>query len=102
MFQVSVADVEVKYRTVEVPETCPMCGSRLTGPTGGRWAPVRELNLASSNFYGTFGDDPERPFDVDAESGAEEPSDGIWVVFGYECAGCGELLASGAVDVSQS
>ncbi len=33
MLPVSLADVAVKYRQVEVPEDCPMCGARLE--TGG-------------------------------------------------------------------
>ena len=36
MLRVNVADVTVKYRTVEVPEVCPMCGSRLAAPLHGR------------------------------------------------------------------
>ena len=29
MTTISVADVDVKYRSVEVPDSCPMCGNRL-------------------------------------------------------------------------
>jgi len=98
MLLMCVADVEVKYRTVEVPEVCPMCGARLTAPSSGHLAPVRELNLASSNFYGAFANDPEHPFDVDSEAGEEHPSDALWVAFAYECASCGELLATGTIE----
>jgi hypothetical protein len=98
MLLVSVADVEVKYRTVEVPEVCPMCGVRLTNGPEGREAPVRELNLASSNFYGCFANDPEHSFHVDPAAEEEQPSDALWVVFAYECTGCGELLATGAIE----
>ena len=98
MLQVSVADVAVKYRTVEVPEVCPMCGARFTGGPEGREAPVRELNLASSNFYGCFADGPEHSFHVDPAGEEEQPSDALWVVFAYECTGCGELLATGTIE----
>jgi hypothetical protein len=54
MLRVGVADVEVKYRRVEVPEVCPLCGSRLETGAEGRRVAVRELNLASANFLGTF------------------------------------------------
>ena len=101
MPHVTVADVSVKYRTVEVPDVCPACGARLMTPAGGRCAPVRELNLASSNFYGSFVRDHElQAFEVDPDSSEEHPSDALWVAFAYECACCGELLASGAVDAS--
>jgi hypothetical protein len=90
MLQVTVADVSMKYCTVAVPETCPRCGARLTVLSAGRWAPVRELNLASSNFYGSFANDPEQTFRVDADRGEEKPSDAVWIVFAYECASCGE------------
>ncbi len=97
MLLISVADVEVKHRTVEVPEACPLCGARLTAAANGHGAPVRELNLASSNFYGSFANDPEHAFRVDGDAGEEHPSDALWVVFAYECASCGELLATGTV-----
>ncbi len=100
MLRVSVADVEVKYRQVEVPEACPMCGSRLETGADGRQGAVRELNLASANYFGTFGREDGEGFLVDPEAGEEHPSDSVWVVLGYECARCGELLASGSVDVS--
>jgi len=94
---ISVADVDVKYRTVEVPDTCPMCGRRLASD-GERCRPaVRELNLASANFFGTFGRDGGDGFLVDTEAGEEHPSDAVWIVFGYECAACGELLATGSI-----
>ncbi len=97
---VSVADVDVKYRDVEVPESCPMCGNRLATRLATRPA-VRELNLASANFYGTFGRDlGDVGFDVDAEVPEEHPSDAVWIVFGYECVGCDELLATGTVSVN--
>lgn len=96
MLLISVADVAVKYRTVEVPEACPMCGARLTMQGNGRFAPVR--SLASSNFYGSFANDPEHTFHVDAEAGEEHPSDALWVHFAYECASCGELLATGTIE----
>ncbi len=98
MLLISVADVMVKYRTVEVPDTCPMCGAHLTVQGNERFAPVRELNLASSNFYGSFANDPERTFHVDGEAGEEHPSDALWVHFAYECARCGELLVTGTVE----
>jgi len=61
---------------------------------------VRELNLASANFYGSLGRlDDEGGFTVDPGSDEEHPSDAVWVVFAYECAGFGELLATGSVDV---
>jgi predicted RNA-binding Zn-ribbon protein involved in translation (DUF1610 family) len=100
MLRVSVADVEVKYRVVEVPEVCPMCGAQLRGETGDGRGAVRELNLASANYFGTFGREDGDGFAVDPESGEEHPSDALWVVFGYECVSCGEVLASGCVDVS--
>src|SRR5512137_547839 len=99
MMTISVADVDVKYRTVEVPEVCPMCGNRLQTNGRLRRAAVRELNLASANFFGTFGRDGEDGFLVDTEAGEEHPSDAVWIVFGYECADCGEVLASGSVGV---
>jgi ribosomal protein S27E len=99
MLLVRVADVAVKYRTVEVPEVCPMCGARLTGGPDGGEAAVRELNLASSSFYGCFGSDPDHVFHVDPGADEEQPSDALWVVFAYECAGCGELLATGTIGV---
>jgi hypothetical protein len=98
MLLISVADVEVKHRSVEVPEACPMCGADLTAQGNGRLAPVRELNLASSNFYGSFANDPEHTFHVDSDAGEEHPSDSLWVVFAYECASCGELLATGTIE----
>lgn len=98
MLSINVADVAVQYRSVEVPEVCPMCGVRLTAEGNGRFAPVRELNLAASNFYGSFASDPEQPFHVDGEAGEERPSDALWVVFAYECANCGELLATGTIE----
>jgi predicted RNA-binding Zn-ribbon protein involved in translation (DUF1610 family) len=103
MLRVSVADVEVKYRSVEVPEECPMCGARLVTGADGQRGAVRELNLASANYFGTFGRERGEGVDgfaIDPESGEEHPSDAVWVVFGYECAACGEVLASGCVDVS--
>jgi predicted RNA-binding Zn-ribbon protein involved in translation (DUF1610 family) len=100
MLRVSVADVEVKYRQVEVPEACPMCGAALEARGEDGLGAVRELNLASTNFFGAFGRTDGEGFVVDPEGGEEHPSDAVWVVFGYECARCGELLASGAVDVS--
>ena len=100
MPNISVADVEVKYRTVEVPEACPMCGSHLASDGAGRRPAVRELNLASANFLGSFGREGGDGFLVDTEAGEEHPSDAVWIVFGYECARCGELLATGSVGVS--
>ena len=99
MTTISVADVDVKYRTVEVPDTCPMCGNRLASDGTGRRPAVRELNLASANFFGTFGRDDGDGFLVDTETEEEHPSDAVWIVFGYECAHCGELLATGSVGV---
>jgi predicted RNA-binding Zn-ribbon protein involved in translation (DUF1610 family) len=99
MTTISVADVDVKYRTVEVPDTCPMCGNRLATDGKGCRPAVRELNLASANFLGTFGRDNGDGFQVDTETGEEHPSDAVWIVFGYECAHCGELLATGSVGV---
>ncbi len=99
MMTISVADVDVKYRTVEVPEVCPMCGNQLQTNGKLRRAAVRELNLASANFFGTFGRDGEDGFLVDTEAGEEHPSDAVWIVFGYECADCGEVLANGSVGV---
>lgn len=100
MFRVSVADVEVRYRTVEVPERCPMCGRALSERDGGERGAVRELNLASANFYGSLGrPEDDGGFIVDPGSDEERPSDAVWVVFAYECAECGELLATGSVDV---
>ncbi len=100
MTTISIADVDVKYRTVEVPDTCPMCGNRLASDGAGRRPAVRELNLASANFFGTFGRDDEDGFLVDTETEEEHPSDAVWFVFGYECVHCGELLATGSVGVS--
>ncbi len=100
MVKLSVADVQVKYRTVEVEETCPSCGARLERRQGSQRNGVRELNLASANYYGAFLSADEDRFEVDPESGEERPHDGVWIVFGYECTGCGELLASGVVDVT--
>jgi DNA-directed RNA polymerase subunit RPC12/RpoP len=100
MTTINVADVDVKYRTVEVPDTCPMCGSRLASEGEQRRPAVRELNLASANFLGTFGRDDGDGFLVDTETGEEHPSDAVWIVFGYGCAHCGELLASGSIGVA--
>ncbi len=100
MTTISVADVDVKYRTVEVPDTCPMCRSRLASDDGHCRPAVRELNLASANFFGAFGRDAGDGFLVDTEAGEEHPSDAVWIVFGYECAACGELLATGSIGVS--
>lgn len=62
---VNVADVDVKYHQVEVPEACPMCGSSLATRDGYRRA-VRELNLASANYYGTLGrEDDDSGFTLD-------------------------------------
>ncbi|MBI5068697.1 MAG: hypothetical protein HZB56_10695 [Deltaproteobacteria bacterium] len=98
---INVADVDVRYRTVEVPDTCPACGSCLASE-GRRCRPaVRELNLASANFFGTFGRNGGDGFQVDTEGGEEHPSDAVWIVFGYECVACGELLATGSLGVSQ-
>ena len=97
MLRVNVADVTVKYRTVEVSEVCPMCGSRLAAPLVGR-ARVRELNLACANFYGAIGRDHGEGFVVDTEAGEEHPSDSIWISYGYACAGCGETLACGTIE----
>ena len=99
MMTISVADVDVKYRSVEVPDTCPMCGNRLATDGKTTRPAVRELNLASANFFGTFGRDGGDGFEVDTETGEEHPSDAVWIVFGYECADCGEVLASGSVGV---
>jgi predicted RNA-binding Zn-ribbon protein involved in translation (DUF1610 family) len=99
MTTISVADVDVKYRTVEVPDTCPMCGNRLATEGKVCRPAVRELNLASANFFGTFGRDSGDGFQVDTETGEEHPSDAVWIVFGYECAHCGELLATGSIGV---
>jgi hypothetical protein len=100
MFRVNVADVEVKYRTVEVPDLCPMCGRDLSTTSVGERSAVRELNLASANFYGSLGrSEEDGGFTVDPASDEEHPSDAVWVVFAYECARCGELLATGSVDV---
>jgi hypothetical protein len=95
--RVVVADIAVRYRAVEVPEVCPLCGTRLAVPTpdGGR---VRELNLASANFLGAFGTGEGEGFLVDAVLGEEHPSDALWIPFGYECAGCGETLACGTIE----
>ncbi len=97
---VSVADVSVTYRDVEVPERCPNCGGHLAA---GECSPqtVRELNLASASFYGTI--EPrggDAGFCLDPETPEEYPSDAMWIVFGYECVRCGELLATGSVDAS--
>jgi len=100
MTTISVADVDVKYRTVEVPDACPMCGNRLASEGEQRRPAVRELNLASANFFGTFSLDEGDGFQVDGETGEEHPSDAVWIVFGYECAHCGELLASGSIGVA--
>ena len=99
MASISVADVDVKYRVVEVPDICPMCGNRLASDGDSRQPAVRELNLASANFFGTFGRDGGDGFLVDTETGEEHPSDAVWIVFGYECAHCGEQLASGSLGV---
>jgi hypothetical protein len=97
---INVADVEVKYRTVEVPDACPTCGSPLASD-GDRARPaVRELKLASANFLGAFGRDAPEEFRVDMEAPEEHPSDAVWIAFGYECARCGEVLATGSVDAS--
>ncbi len=96
---VNVADVDVKYHQVEVPESCPMCGSSLATRDGYRRA-VRELNLASANYYGTLGrEDGDSGFTIDPAASEEHPSDAVWVVFGYECGRCGEILATGTVGV---
>ena len=100
MTTVSVADVDVKYRTAEVPDVCPMCGSRLATDGDVVRAAVRELNLASANFFGSFGREGGAGFLVDGDAGEEHPSDAVWIVFSYECASCGEMLASGSVGVS--
>ncbi len=99
MATISVADVDVKYRTVEVPDICPMCGNRLASDGDSRRPAVRELNLASANFFGTLGRDGGDGFLVDTETEEEHPSDAVWIVFGYECAHCGEPLASGSLGV---
>ena len=99
MTTISVADVDVKYRTVEVPDTCPMCGNRLATDGEGCRPAVRELNLASANFFGTFGREGGDGFQVDTEAEEEHPADAVWIVFGYECAHCGELLATGSIGV---
>ena len=98
MLVMQVADIEVKHRTVEVPEKCPACGATLAAWDPDKEAPVRELNLTTSNFYGRFADDPSHPFRVDPRGGEEYPAEAMWVAFGYECAGCGEVLATGALD----
>lgn len=96
---VNIADVDVKYHLVEVPESCPMCKSRLMTREGFRRA-VRELDLASANYYGTFGrGDGDSGFTIDPAASEEHPSDAVWIVFGYECVRCGELLATGTVSV---
>lgn len=100
MTTISVADVDVTYRTVAVPDSCPGCGGRLASEGRHCRPAVRELNLASANFFGTFGRKGGDGFQVDTESGEEHPSDAVWIVFGYECVACGELLASGSVGVS--
>jgi hypothetical protein len=99
MTTISIADVDVKYRSVEVPDTCPTCGNRLASDGAGGRPAVRELNLASANFFGTFGRDDGDGFLVDTETEEEHPSDDVWIVFGYECVHCGELLATGSVGV---
>ena len=99
MTTISVADVDVKYRTIGVPETCPMCSNRLASDGDIRRPAVRELNLASANFFGTFGRDDGDGFLVDTETEEEHPSGAVWIVFGYECAHCGELLATGSLSV---
>ena len=100
MTTISIADVDVKYRTFEVPDTCPMCGNRLA-TDGKQCRPaVRELNLASANFFGTFGREGGDGFQVDTETEEEHPADAVWIVFGYECVQCGELLATGTVSVN--
>lgn len=43
---------------------------------------MRELNLASANFFGTFGRDGGDGFLVDTETEEEHPSDAVWIVFG--------------------
>ena len=99
MASISVADVDVKYRTVEVPDICPMCGNHLASDGDSRRPAVRKLNLASANFFSTFGRDGGDGFLVDTETEEEHPSDAEWIVFGYECAHCGEQLASGSLGV---
>ena len=100
MRTITIVDVQAKYRTVEVPDSCPLCSAVLERAGGRRRPAVRELNLASSNFYGTFGPGDDTEFEVDTEAGEQRPSDSIWLVYGYECANCGELLAAGHLDVS--
>ena len=101
MSTINIADVDVTYRSVEVPDSCPMCGSILaTGNLPSRPA-VRELNLASANFLGTFGRRDGDGFEVDSEIGEERPSDAVWIPFAYECASCGEQLAAGSIGVTQ-
>ncbi|HTP27498.1 MAG TPA: hypothetical protein VMK12_17830 [Anaeromyxobacteraceae bacterium] len=99
MLKISVADVLVRYRTVEVPETCPECGSQLEEGKKSQSA-VRELNLASANYYGAFRAEEGGAFHVDPASQEETPADALWVVYAYECSACGEVLATGALDVN--
>jgi predicted RNA-binding Zn-ribbon protein involved in translation (DUF1610 family) len=100
MLVLTVADIEVKHRTVEVPEKCPGCGTKLATWDPDKRAPVRERNLTSSNFLGRFADDPEHPFRVDPRSSEERPFDEMWVPTGYECTNCGEVLATGTLDAA--
>ena len=89
----------MRYPTAEVPEVCPACGSRLRAPLQGS-AGVRELNLASPSFLGALGRGEATSFLVDVEAGEERPPEARWIACAYECAGCGEVLASGTVDSS--
>ena len=99
MFKVSIADVLVRYRTVEVPESCPACAGRLEEGRKSR-SGVRELNLASANYYGAFRAEEGGAFHVDPASDEETPADAVWLVYAYECSACGEVLATGTLDVN--
>ncbi len=99
MLKISVADVFVRYRSVEVPESCPACGGRLEEGRKNR-SGVRELNLASANYYGAFRAEEGGAFHVDPASHEEMPPDAVWLVYAYECSACGQVLATGALDVN--
>lgn len=96
MPKLEIADVTIKYRVVEVPESCPKCGASLVKKTDDDHSNLEEANYADTYYRGAIIDAREEgthEFDVDSGYG---PSTGeTFIVVGYNCGKCHETLVAG-------
>jgi hypothetical protein len=94
MAKVTIADITIRYRDVEIPEKCPSCGRSFTEPES---ANLREVDYVDQYMYGWLMDEEG---DRKVWEPAGTPSYGQLefgesnIVVGYSCA-CTEVLVSG-------